>query len=144
MELAEARRRAEHEGAHATVALALGSRVVHVDLESTDVEPIEVDGLDAALNAVAVLSAGAIVDKAELNAHALGLPNCDASRAYEVARSAVGTEHVIELLRAGRRRAESMLEANADLHREIADALLEHGELDAAAIDQLLEERQPA
>ncbi len=111
------------------VAAALGYRVVRVNLESTDVEPIEADGgVHAPLNAVAVLSAGALVDKAELHAHVLGAENCDADRAYAIAAGAVEGAHVHALLKAGKQRAESMLAANADLHREIADALLERGD----------------
>ena len=98
--------------------------------------------MHAALKVIAVLLAGEVADPVEGHARALGI-ECDFDRAFRVARRAVSPEHTLDLMRAGRQRAEALLAANADLHQRLVAALLERGELDAEA-DQPTASRKAA
>jgi hypothetical protein len=128
-------RTARHEAAHATAATALGYRVsrVTIDPPATCVDFIRgADELQAALDAIAVLSSGALVDGAEHLAKALGIEDCDENRAVTIAIRTVGSQdHVVKLLEAGRTRAREVLEDAMELHAAITDALLERGLLGA-------------
>lgn len=130
-------RRARHESAHAVVAVAEGHEVLHVDLSATEIRFVHQDneaGLHKALRCISTLLAGRIVDPSEEFADALGVEHNDWSRAYEIARASVVEEHVRPLLRAGRERAETLLDESVDLHERLTAALLERGQLGAEEI----------
>lgn len=144
MELADRQRIAQHESAHCVVALAQGRRVTHVGIDSghTDIEPAPAEpGIHAAVEAASILLAGEVVDPAE--GLALKAEGTDWDRAYLVAKSSVAQEHVNDLMRAARRRAEALLEAHTELYEQLTAELVERGSLDAEQITQL-QERQPA
>ena len=139
MELtADRERQAQHEAAHAAVALACGHRVrrVSIDPGVTDVDYVKVEGEDpvtAALRAMSVLFA----DPAEHMARALGDPDCDEERAITVAMRSVGSDHIQPLIDAARERAGVLVEDSGPFIQRIAEALVERGSLDGEAINRI-------